>query len=111
MGLLASLTSSWMSNLLSGDARYSRLLRIVGTTEAVAVLLNFFRLHFSPNIILLVVWGIVVSIAAYLAAWHFRSPEYNRRRDIILSLVLLAIAPVVIIVTIFIASFFGLTGA
>jgi hypothetical protein len=116
MGLLAALTSSWMSNLLSGDSTHSHILRIAGVTETVAVLLVFFRgafyiLQLGPNILMLAMWGIVLSIAAYLSAWKFRSPAYNRRRDIIVSLVLLALAPTVVAVTIAIASLFGLTGA
>lgn len=116
MGLLAALTSSWMSNLLSGDSTHSRILRITGATETVAILLVFFRgvfyiLQFGPNILKLATWGIILSIVAYLAAWKFRSPSYNRRRDIIISLVLLALAPTVVFVTIAIASRFGLTGA
>jgi hypothetical protein len=116
MGLLATLTSSWMSNLLSGDSTHSRILRIAGATETVAILLVFFRgvfyiLEFGPNILKLAMWGIVLSIAAYLAAWKFRSAAYNRRRDIIISLILLVLAPTVVVVTIAIASLFGLTGA
>ena len=96
--------------------RHSRILRIAGATETVAILLIIFRsvfyiLQFGPNIYKLATWGIVLSIAAYLAAWKFRDPEYNRRRDIIISLVLLALAPTVVVVTIAIASLFGLAGA
>ena len=116
MGLLAALTSSWMSNLLSGDSTHSHVLRIVGVTETVAILLVFFQgvfhvLQFGPNILKLAMWGIVLSIAAYLAAWKFRSAAYNRRRDIIISLILLVLAPTVVVLTIAIASLFGLTGA
>ena len=116
MGLLAALTSSWISNLLTSDFTHSRILRIMSVTEIVAILLVFFRglfysLHFGPNILKLATWGIVLSIAAYLAAWKFRSPVYNRRRDIIISIAMLALAPIAVVVTITIASFFGLTGA
>ena len=116
MGLLAALTSSWMSNLLSGESTDSRILLIVGATEIVAILLVLLRglfciVQLGPNILLLATWGIVLSLSAYLAAWHFRSSEYNRRRDIVMSLVLLALAPTVVVVPIAIASRFGLTGA
>ena len=117
MGLLAALTSSWMSNLLlSRDSTHSRILRIAGATETIAILLIilrgvFYIPQFGPNIYKLATWGIVLSIAAYLAACKFRSPEYNRRRDIIISLVLLALTPTVVVITIAIASLFGLTGA
>ncbi|MFC1915890.1 hypothetical protein ACFLW4_04270 [Chloroflexota bacterium] len=117
MGLLAALTSSWISNLLSGDSTHSRILRIAGATETVAILLVFFRgvfyiLRFGgPNILMLAMWGIVLSIVAYLATWKFRNHAYNRRRDIIISIVMLALAPTVVVVTIAIASRFGLTGA
>ncbi|MFC2022048.1 hypothetical protein ACFLTR_02385 [Chloroflexota bacterium] len=116
MGVLAALTSSWMSNLLSSDSTHSRILRIVGATEIVATLLVllrgvFYFVQLGPNILWLATWGIVLSLSAYLAAWHFRSSEYNRRQDIIMSLVLLAFALTVVVVTIAIASGFGLTGA
>ena len=116
MGVLAALTSSWMSNLLSGDSTHSHILRIVGATEIVAILLFllrgvFYIVQLGPNILLLATWGIVLSLSAYLATWHFRSSEYTRKRDIIMSLVLLALAPTVVVVTIAIASRFGLTGA
>lgn len=116
MGLLAALTSSWMSNLLRGDSTHSRILHIVGATEVIATLLILFRgifyiPQFGQNILLLAMWGAVLSVTAYLAAWRFRSTACNRRRDIIISLVLLALAPTVVVVTIAIASLFGLTGA
>ncbi len=116
MGILAALTSSWMSNLLSGDATHSRILRIAGTTETVALLMIpfggvIYRVQFGPNISLLGMWGIVLSLVAYLAVWHFRTPAYNRRRDIIISVILLALAPIVVTVAIATASRFGLTGA
>ncbi|MFC2004475.1 hypothetical protein ACFLUK_02920 [Chloroflexota bacterium] len=115
MGVLAALTSSWMSNLLSGDLTHSRILRIVGATELVAILLVllrgiFYIVQLGPNILLLATWGIVLSLSAYLATRHFRSSVYTRKRDIIMSLVLLALAPTVVVVTIAIASRFGLTG-
>ena len=116
MGLLAALTSSWMSNLLSSDSTHSRILRIAVATETAAILLVFFQglfyiLQFGSNMLMLATWGIVLSITAYLSAWKFRSSVYNRRRDITISLVLLALAPTVVVVTIAIASLFGLTGA
>ena len=111
MGLLAALTSSWGSNLLSGNSTYSRILRIVATTETAAILLIFLPMQFAPNMALLAVWGVILSVIAYLAAWKFRNSEYNRRQDIIISLFLLALAPTTVVITIVIASRFGLTGA
>ena len=116
MGILAALASSWMSNLLSGDSTHSRILLIAGATETIAILLVFFQglfyiLQFGPNILKLAVWGIVLSISAYLAARKFRSHAYNKRKDIIISTVMLALVPIVVVVTIAIASLFGLTGA
>ena len=72
MGILAALTSSWMSNLLSGDSTYSHILRIVGATEIVAILLVllrgiFYIVQLGPNMLLLATWGIVLSLSAYLA--------------------------------------------
>ena len=116
MGLLAALTSSWISNLLTSDFTHSRILRIMSVTEIVAILLVFFRglfysLHFGPNILKLATWGMILSIAACLAAWKFRSPVYNRRGDIMISIAMLSLAPIVMVVTIAVASLFGLTGA
>lgn len=117
MGLLAALTSSWMSNLLGDEQTHSRLLHVVAATEIVAILLvplwgvlSYIGLY-GPNIFLLATWGMVISLSAYLAAWRFRSPTYSRRRDIFMSLVLLAAALFIAVVTIAIASRFGLTGA
>ena len=116
MGLLAALTASWMSNLLSGASTHSRILRIVAATENVAVLLIpsrdlFYMLRIGPNAVLLATWGAVLSLAACLAAWRFRSPTYRRRRDITISLILLAAVPPFVVATIAVASLFGLTGA
>lgn len=113
MGLLAALTSSWSSNLWAGDSAHSRVLRIIGTTEVAAMLLYLFGggLIASANIVLLSIWGILISGAAYLSARRFRSPEYNKRRDVILSLVLLALAPALVATTMAFASRLGLTGA
>lgn len=111
MGLLAALTSSWMSNLLNTNSTYSRLLCIVVSTEIIASLLIILRIRFSPNIVSLIIWGIVVSVAACLAAWKFRAPRYSRGIDIILSLALLVFALAIVVVVIAVASRFGLTGA
>jgi hypothetical protein len=115
-GLLAALTASWMSNLLSGDSTHSRILPIACATETVAILLILFRgvfyiVRLGPNILLLAIWGIVLSASSYLAAWRFRGSTYNKKRDIITSLILFVLAPTVVVVTIAIASLFGLTGA
>ena len=113
MGVLAALTSSWMSNLFSGDSTHSRILRIVALTEIAAILLVLSRglFVFGLNIVLLAIWGIIISVSAYVAAWHFRSSAYSRRGDTVVSLVLLALASTVVVVTIAIASRLGLTGA
>ena len=118
MALLVALTSSWMSNLLSGEHTHSRLLYVVAITEIFALLLIvwpgswvFYMGLDMARIFLLLGWGLVFSAGACLAAWRFRSPIYGRRKEIIMYLVLLALAPTVVAVTIAIASLFGLTGA
>ncbi|MFC1931948.1 hypothetical protein ACFLXJ_07125 [Chloroflexota bacterium] len=118
MALLVALTSSWISNLLSSEHTHSRLLHVVGITEIIALALVvwpgslvFYIGLYITKIFLLLVWGFVLSIGACLAAWHFRNPDYSRRKDIIISLILLALAPTILVVTIAIASRFGLTGA
>ena len=118
MALLVALTSSWMSNLLSGEHTHSRLLHVVAVTEIIALLLVvwpgswLFYMGLSiARIYLLIGWGLVLSAGACLVAWSFRSPTYSRRKEIIMYLVLLALAPTAVVVTIAIASRFGLTGA
>ena len=124
MGLLAAISSSWLSNIFTIGSKRSRLLPIVGASEIVAAILAlayFFvtmspaapELHrlFSVNIFLLVVWGVLLSASACLAAWHFRSSTLNPKRDAITSLALLGLAIVAVVATIAIASLFGLTGA
>lgn len=124
MGLLAGLSSSWMSNLLKISHTCSRVMHIVATTEIVAIILavTYFLITISPtawafhrlfprNIFLLGIWGLVFSVSACLAAWHFRSTIRNLRRDIITSLLLLPLAAIAVVATIAVASLFGLTGA
>ena len=118
MALLVSLTSSWISNLLSGEHTHSRLLHVVAITEIIALLLVvwpgswlFYMGLYMARIYLLLGWGLVLSLGACLAAWRFRSPTYSRRKEIIMYLVLLALAPTAAGVTIAISSLFGLTGA
>ena len=117
MGILAGLTASWMSNRLSRDSTYSRILHIVGATQVIAVLLILLRFVFpfyimpTGNKSLLATWGVILSLSACFAARRFRSSELNRKRDIIMTLILLVGMPVVVVATIAIASLFGLTGA
>lgn len=124
MGLLAAISSSWLSNLFRIGGMRSRLLHIAGTSEIVAAILAvaYFvvimnlapsALHrlFPRNIFLLVAWGVLLSASACLAAWRFRSPTRNLRRDAITSLVLIGLAIVAVVATIAVASLFGLTGA
>jgi H+/Cl- antiporter ClcA len=105
MGLLAGLTSSWISNLLCGDSTHSRLLRVLEVTEAAAVLLLIVPV---PIIFL---WGAIVSVSGYLAARKFRSPIYSKKSNIIWSVILLALAAILVMAAITAASHFGLTGA
>ncbi|GEM_PF-4737688 len=124
MGLLAGISSSWLSNLFRIGGMRSRLLHIVATSviaAAILALAYFFvsmtpavsalRRLFPVNIFLLVAWGVLFSASACLAAWRFRSPTSNLKRDTIASLVLPGLAIVAIVMTIAIASLFGLTGA
>lgn len=124
MGLLAAISSSWLSNLFKISGMRSRLLHIVATSEIVAAILAlvYFFVTISPavsalrrlfpsNIYLLIAWGVLLSASACLAAWRFRSLTRNLKQDAIKSLVLLGVAIAAIVATIAIASLFGLTGA
>jgi hypothetical protein len=123
-GLLAAISSSWLSNLFRIGGAWSRLLRIVATLEIAAAILAvahllktisplapILRQIFPANIFLLITWGVLLSIVACFAAWRFRRPTLNLKRDVIISFILLGLAAAVIVATMAIASFFGLTGA
>ncbi|MDP3878964.1 MAG: hypothetical protein Q8Q07_01490 [Dehalococcoidales bacterium] len=124
VGLLAAISSSWLSNLFRIGGMRSRLLHIVATSEIVASILAlaYFLVTISPaiasvrrlfpaNIFLLGAWGVLLTTSACFAAWRFRSPTRNLKRDAIMSLVLPGLAIVAIVATMAIASLFGLTGA
>lgn len=124
IGLLAAISSSWLSNLFRIGGMWSRLLYIVGTSEIAAAILaiayfivtisqavSTLRRLFPVNIFLIIAWGVLLSASACLAAWHLRSRKSNLKRDAIMSLVLLGLAILAVVVTIAIASLFGLTGA
>ncbi len=123
MGLIASLSANWLTNLLRIRGKNSRLLPVVATSAILAVVLavlfylitafaaGALRRIFPVNISLLIAWGIVLSLGACTAAWRLRSSARNLKRDIYISAGLLLLAAVIIAATIAIASLFGLTGA
>ena len=124
MGLLAAISSSWLSNLFRIGGKWSRLSRIVMTLEVVAAILAiaYFLVTMSPagsilnilfpiNIILLMRWGVLFSVIACFVAWRFRSPTRYLKRDAIMSPILVGLAVAVVVATMAIASLFGLTGA
>jgi len=124
MGLLAGLTSSWMSNFLRVGGTRSRLLNVVAVAEGIAGVLLIINsiLAISPagqeiyrlpgrNIFILAIWGGIVSLGSCLAVWRLRGSVHSAKRDAVVSLVLLASIPLIVVVTIFVASLFGLTGA
>lgn len=116
MALVAALSANWLSNFLSGGKTYGRLLPVVAITGVLSIFLVilpsvFWLYAVSPNILKVVTWGVLVSVIACITAARFRSTAYRKRRDIILSLLLLVMALVMIVLAIFIASRLGLTGA
>jgi len=123
-GLLAAISSSWLSNLFRIDRMTSRLLPVVvisGISAAILIIAYFvisrspaasiLNTLFTRNIFLLLSWSVLLSASACLAAWHFRSSIHNLRRDAIITLILLGVAILIIVATVAIASLFGLTGA
>jgi hypothetical protein len=114
VGILAALAASWTSNRLAG--RRSRIPVVVAASETAAivlvVLLGIFNtVRFSPNIVNLLAWAAIVSLTAAVSAFYFRNSTASVKKDVILSVVLLVLAPVAVVGTIIIASQFGLTGA
>ncbi len=120
--LFAALGASWAAILLGPDHTSSRILPVVGVSEATAgvVVILFLILPPAVGVSVLalgspaVVLGavmVLIGLSASWAAWHFRRPGRHYGTDALMTLRLVGLAMVVFVGTIYIASLFGMVGA
>ncbi len=119
--LFAALGASWAGILLSPDNTSSRILPVVGVSEATAgvvvVLLlipgvgvSLFRYVGSPAVLLGAVM-VLIGLSTSWAAWHFRKPVRHTAKDALMTLGLVGLAVLIFVGTIYVASLFGMVGA
>jgi hypothetical protein len=116
-GIFAALGASWAGNFLAGDGSCTRLLHVVGITEAGAALLALLFLAvadvreallgpvFYPGLFC----ALALAVVAAIATVRFRRRKRNKDRLITVMLVVLAVVSVP--VAIFLAWLAGLAGA
>lgn len=120
--LFAAIGAGWVGTFLASDQTRSRLLAVVGVSEATAaivtvigfLLLLFPAFAFSVLGILFVQYGlgmVVIALVASWATWRFRSSRTHMGWDAMLTLVLAGLAPLIIMGTLYVAELFGLVGA
>lgn len=119
--LFAALGASWAGTLLGSNHTSSRILPVVGVSEAMAgiVVILFLITAVGESMLwylgspAIVLGGVMVLIglSASWAAWHFRKPVRRIGRDALMTLGLVVSAMVVFVGTIYLASLFGMVGA
>lgn len=102
--LLAALTATWVGSfLLAEDGTRSRLLPVVGVTEVAAVALAGIVMALAlleipvSLITFLLASAVLLAGAATAAAQRLRTPHVNVQRDLGVSLVLVAVAVLVVV--------------
>ena len=121
MALLAALGAGWLGTLRAPDDARSRLPAIVGVTGlvALAALAVVVALRLSPlartelynrNVYTLLLATVAVSAAASTATWRLRTAVGSTGRDEGLTFGLLALAVLVIVGTVAVASLLGIAG-
>jgi hypothetical protein len=117
--LLAALAAGWVGTWLARDGTRTRLVAAVAASEAAGLVLAlvvlgvpaFRQALLGPVIRITVVAALVLAIVASTATLTYRRPRGEARRDLALTLVLLALAVVGVPAVVALAGLAGLTGA
>ena len=117
--LLAAVSGGWAGTFLARDETQTRLLPVIGLTEAAAVgvallFLIMVRLglaSFGPLIVPAVIFSLILTLSASAATWRFRRPKQDTGSEVKLTVTLLVLAVVSVPGVVFLASLFGLAGA
>ncbi len=124
-GALFALGASWEGTLLTSDRTSSRIAPIVLVSEATAVVVGatVFVAFLVPAVWSLVLGAlrsnaavlgagmVIVALGSTWAAWRFRRPGRNLRRDVTATFGLAGLALLFLVGTLFLASIFGMVGA
>jgi hypothetical protein len=116
--LLTALSAGWAGTFLARDQTQTRLLLVIGVTEAMAVGMALIFLitvrlgmaSFGPLIVPAVTFSLILTLSASIATWRFRNPKQSRSSEVKLTVTLLMLAVVSVPGVVFLASLFGLTG-
>ena len=106
--LYAALAAAWLGNLLSPSKTASRILPIVGVSELAAGILYLVIIALTVNLavrwpfpffpVLVIVLGVTLVIS--LATWRLRRRERTLDKDALLTLGLIALAPLITVGTV-----------
>lgn len=123
--IFAAIGAGWASNLLVPGHTRSRLLPVVGISEATAAVVAIallaltaflfprfpaFASMLGPPVFLLGTGVIFIAMSASWAAWHFRSLESRVGKEIAITIGLVGLAILAFVATLFLAGLFGLAG-
>ncbi len=121
--VFAAIGASWVGTLLASDHTRTRLLCIVGVTEAIAAVvavIGFLLLRipavgssiFGQILDLSLLLGmVIVALAASWATGHLRGPRLHLGRDVLTTLGLVGLSMLGVVGTLYVANLFGLAGA
>jgi small-conductance mechanosensitive channel len=122
--LLAALGAGWAATLLARDGTCTRLLPVVGATEAVALVVAALVLAYlaldvasRPRVLAVtpftlgLIGSLLLGTAATVAAWRLRAPRRSLRDDARLTVLLVALALAAVPLMLFLAGLAGLAGA
>jgi hypothetical protein len=117
--LLAALAAGWVGTWLARDGTRTRLAAVVVASEAAGLALAlvvlgspaFRQAILGPVIGIAIVSALLLAIVASTATMVYRRPRGEARRDLVLTLGLLALAVVGVPAVVALAGLAGLTGA
>jgi hypothetical protein len=117
--LLAALAAGWVGTWTAGDGTRTRLGAVVAVVEAAGLTLALVVLGsaalrgtlLGPVIGIAGVASLLLAAAASVATWRCRRPADGPRRDLALTLALLAVAAVGVPTVVALAGLAGLAGA
>ena len=119
--LFAALGASWAGILISPEGTGSRILPVVGVSEATAgvVVVPFsipavgesMSRYLGSPALALGAGMVLIGLGASWAAWRFRRPGRRIGKDALMTLGLVGVAGLIFVGTIYVASLFGMVGA
>lgn len=118
--IFAAVSALWTSNLLVRGRTQGRLVPVVEVSLSAAIIVSILSLT-APLLgdFLIAPWGLgmllvgtaFIAFSSSVATWRFRQTARDLRRDALLTLILLVLAPAVVIAVVFLTCSLGYCGA